>query len=116
MGPSKSAESSQSGRGVALVYSGRPDPEWDIPAAKVGELLAALEGAPPADKEAEAPSLGYRGCVLVIGERSWRAFGGAVVVERAGKTVAIVADRGRAFERALAGTAPTGSLPAVVLK
>ncbi len=104
------------GRGVALVFSGRPDPEWDIPAGRVAELLALLAGAPPAKKEVSAPGLGYRGCTLVVGDRSWSAFGGVVVVARSGKTEQTLMDRDRAFERALAGSAPAGSLPAGVLE
>ncbi len=96
------------------MFSGRPDPEWDIPAAKVAELLSLLAGAPSAKKEETAPGLGYRGCTLVVGMRSWHAFGGAIVVARAGRTETILVDRGRAFERALAGSAPAGKLPAAV--
>ena len=50
---------------TARMYSGRPDPEWDLPpelGSRLDELwmrLPALDADPP-----EPPSLGYRGYVV----------------------------------------------------
>ena len=52
-------------RARALLYSGRPDPEWELTddlGARLDELwmrLPALEADPP-----EPPPLGYRGYVV----------------------------------------------------
>ena len=52
-------------RATAHLYSGRPNPEWELPpelGAQLDELwmrLPALEEAPP-----ERPPLGYRGYVV----------------------------------------------------
>ena len=93
-------------RASALVYSGRPNPEWDV----TGELsarwneLPELEGEPPAP----APPLGYRGVALTApdGERI-EAYGGTVTRGDGERR----ADPARGFERAVLASAPPGAVP-----
>ena len=49
-----------------LVFSGRPDPEWDLEDAEVEELRSRLEAARESDQtNSEPPArLGYRGFLI----------------------------------------------------
>ena len=92
----------------ALVFSGRPDPVWPVPAS-LGERLAELwTGLPPwVDDRPQPPPLGYRGCRLVApGGRVWTAFRELVALAAEYRR-----DSARAFERSLIASAPAGVLP-----
>jgi hypothetical protein len=99
--------------GTAFVFSGRPDPEWQVTADARARLqaiwLALMRGAsaPP-----PAPALGYRGCALRCppGEE-WLAYGGVVSYTAASGVVDRRSDPERTFERTLLATAPDGTLP-----
>jgi hypothetical protein len=103
--------------GTAFVFSGRPDPEWPVPAdarARLQEIWSALTAGAPALPA--APPLGYRGCALRCppgGE--WLAYGGVVAHTAASGAVDRRSDRERAFERLLLSTAPGGTLPPKLL-
>jgi hypothetical protein len=100
--------------GTAMVYSGRPDPEWPVSAdarrrleAIWRQLTAATAAALPAP-----PPLGYRGCALRCrtgGE--WFAYGGVVSHTTASREVDRRGDPERRFERLLLSTAPERTLP-----
>jgi hypothetical protein len=100
--------SSDAWRASAAVFSGRPDPQWEVPAAEAAVLVAAWEALPPSDEAvAEPPSLGYRGARLDAPDgRRWDAYGGGVTQGDDTR-----ADAGRHWERLLLATAPAGSLP-----
>ena len=94
------------------MFSGRLDPTWPVSDRTVARLNAIWDslrrhaGAAPV-----APALGYRGCWLRDGRgREWFACGG-VVTEREGDREERRADRGKAWEKELIGSAPRGVLP-----
>ena len=98
---------------VALVYSGRPDPEWSIE-ADLGEALEKVWlSLPPmiaGDDEARPP-LGYRGCCLVAPDgRRWTAYRRRV--ELASRDSHEVRDDAEMrFEAAVLASAAPGVLP-----
>ena len=99
---------------TALIFSGRPDPEWPLAASEVDRLRRAWREL---DRRAAAaprpPALGYRGMVLhcTSGEE-WRAFGGVASHRDARGAVELRPDDQRRFEKMLLETAPRGAVPA----
>ena len=100
--------SSDGWRASVAVFSGRPDPEWPVPADLAAALVTTWASLPPAGSPAAgAPPLGYRGARLVAPDgREWAAFGGVVTLAGDAR-----ADAGREWERRLVETAPPGTLP-----
>ena len=97
-------------RASALLYSGRPNPEWpvlDADAERLAALWSALPAAAPRNVE---PRLGYSGCTIFDGARRWHAFEGTAILTSGSNTEAR-ADTNRAFERAILATAPSGTIP-----
>jgi hypothetical protein len=113
MGTSNS--SSASWRASALLYSGRPNPEWALTDGDAERLVALWSALLPA-RAAAAPEsgLGYRGCVLRDGVRRWQAFDGVAILASAA-SVETRADANRVFELAILVTAPRGTIPESVL-
>lgn len=102
-------------RAGASVYSGRPDPEWDVDQVLVKRLLEMWDqmkpwhGPPP-----RPPGLGYRGVVLRSSEgKRFSAYQGAVELA-VGDTVLVRRDTGRDFERLILQSAPPNTLPPFV--
>ena len=99
--------------GTAFVFSGRPDPEWPVPAEARRRLEAvwtaltpAVSGPPP------APPLGYRGSALRCASGDeWLAYAGVVAHTAASGSLDRRSDTERKFERLLLSTAPEGMLP-----
>ena len=101
--------------GTALVFSGRPDPEWQVTAearARLQSIWSTLTPGAPAPPA--TPALGYRGCALRCppGEE-WLAYGGIVSHTAPSGVVDRRSDPTRTFERLLLSTAPDGLLPPV---
>jgi len=89
--------------GGALVYSGRRDPTWPVP-AEVGHRLEQLWGHLPAWSGAlpRPPPLGYRGCRLTAPDgRIWTAFRELVILADNQSR-----DKEREFESSLVASAP----------
>jgi hypothetical protein len=85
----------------ALLYSGRPNPHWQVPEHLAELVRHALAAAPPAGAGgAEPPGLGYGGIRIRYREaevvRTADLFGGVAVIE--GRRLA---DPQRRLERAL---------------
>lgn len=79
------------------IFSGRPNPRWEIDGVAAGELRLVQSTLQATDQAApEPPGLGYRGFRYADGARTWRAFGGFVAT--AGS---VLADPGRRVERYL---------------
>lgn len=92
-----------------LLYSGRRDPEWTVPADAADALTTALEGLPELAEGEQAPSrLGYRGAWLRTDDGSRVVVFNGLVTTPGGR---FRADPDRAFERAILDTAPPGVLP-----
>ncbi len=64
----------------ALVYSGRPDPQWPLDESQVHGFLELWASLPDIDDSLEAPSrLGYRGVLVTQPEgATWLATTGIV--------------------------------------
>lgn len=98
----------------AMIFSGRPDPEWPLPADAVETLLALWQELKPRGRvPAPRAVLGYRGCWIRDPHGvCWRAFDGVVVREAPRRGASETRrDEKRAFERAVLATAPAGTLP-----
>ncbi len=98
-------------RAVALLYSGRSDPEWVLDAGVTVALMRLWEASPPhVGSLPRAPALGYRGCRVIAPDREWQAFGGTVTLHDAGEPRARV-DQQRRFEYAVLASAPPKLIP-----
>ena len=113
MATSKSNDARRKCRATAAIFSGRPDPQWSVPASTANRLkrlwrqLDAAEGPP-----GRAPALGYRGVTLECGAGdSWFAYGGTV-----SRGSELRQDSERRFERELLQSAPAGLIPDAVLR
>ena len=91
------------------VFSGRPNPTWDLPDAQVRELLRMLQDAQTsrAERPLGGVALGYRGLVLKITSDShvdtWRVSNGSI--EFNGQ---FFNDGGRRIEAYVVRTMPDG--------
>ena len=96
----------------ALLYSGRRDPLWAVPARLAKQLMAIWDAAESvAGRPPDAPGLGFRGVFLRDpGNREWRAFRGFITLA-AGRGTESRRDPDRKFERAVLAAAPPGLLP-----
>jgi hypothetical protein len=93
----------------ALIFSGRPDPCWEISPEEAERVLALWHRAATAESPPrDAPALGYRGCVLCspAGE-TWTVFDGLVT----GPQDDPRRDPEGAIENRLRSSAPPGTLP-----
>jgi hypothetical protein len=95
----------------AYVFSGRPDPTWEVGEDLVERLegiwrtLSEFHGSAPSP-----PPLGYRGCALKHSDVEYVAYGG--VVSKYGRLGRLDReDVSRRFERLLLASAPAGSFP-----
>ena len=100
----------------ASVFSGRPDPVWEVKPALAARLEKIWRSLKPAEIEpSPQPALGYRGCFLKGPRgREWYAFAGAVTlrsVHRSECRPQTRKDPSKKFERALLACAPAGLLP-----
>ena len=99
---------------TALLFSGRPDPQWTLHAEQVRQLQALWLRLPPVDMPPLAvPALGYRGCALECAPgRHWRAYKGVVdSAPTRASSLEYRLDRHSTFERTLLMSAPLGLLP-----
>src|SRR5215469_8248985 len=110
---SKSTDKRRAWTAGARVFSGRPDPVWDVSDAVARKLVTIWDSLPLAGRKAEpAPRhLGYRGCFLRDAKNGeWDAFG-RVVAHASPSGVELRVDAAREFERTLVSSAPQGVLP-----
>ena len=69
-----------------LVYSGRPNPIFELTPEEVDELVRRLDGLPSGAPAPEAPGLGYRGMMVTLsgtgdGLDRVTMYGGAIRLE-----------------------------------
>jgi len=103
----------------AFVFSGRPDPTWDLPAAegeRLADLFAGLAPAAAGERATPGDRLGYRGVYVRVDDgRRWIAAGGLVTFDD-GTGEDSRTDPGQTFERLVVATAgdvlPPGVGPA----
>jgi hypothetical protein len=117
MATSKSSKELRRWIGGASVFSGRPDPTWEVDDAVAQELVnlwnlsKSYTGQRPS-----APRLGYRGCFLRCAtDREWTAYGGVVTLTTGGSCESRT-DKGRKFEKMLLASAPEGLFPAPLIE
>lgn len=94
------------------IYSGRPDPVWEIPVETGKTLESNWEYLEPYTGEFQKyPRLGYSGCKLLVENGvEFLAFSGVVAKSESGK-VELRADQKRIFEKTIFDTAPPGIIP-----
>jgi hypothetical protein len=112
MATSKSNSEQAAWQAGAMVFSGRPDPTWELADSVAAALVAVWdELVETGDPLPAGPPLGYRGCYLRHGaDCEWTAFGGVVSCRRrTGHTART--DPARRFEQELLMSAPPGTLP-----
>ena len=100
-------------KGSALLYSGRPDPEWeieDVPAVNLVKYWASL---PKLNYSFETSSaLGYKGCCLISDNNlKWYAYKEVVCLYVNDEALESRKDSNRIFEISLISTAPAGVIP-----
>jgi hypothetical protein len=97
----------------ALIFSGRPDPNWPLSDADVARFMSLWNASPPTLDAMPAESrLGYRGCIVSDGAHAeWHAYNG-LVVHASGNRQLARQDVDRNLERAIVSSAPAGLLPA----
>lgn len=90
---------------TALLFSGRPDPTWEVSAETAARLVRLWDGLGPGPQAPVPPALGYRGIRLVDPSGTvWQAYGGAVT--RIGNGKDHRSDPEGRWERMLKETAP----------
>ena len=100
--------------GVALLYSGRPDPRWPISARQVEQLQVLWHRLPKAGQIAlrPPPPLGYRGAVVECSSgRRWWAYNGIAESKTRDAVPEYRLDTECEFEKAILATAPVELLP-----
>jgi|MudIll2142460700_1097286.scaffolds.fasta_scaffold495684_1 hypothetical protein len=112
MATSKSNNGEEKCIGGVFLFSGRPNPEWEISEDDVTELMEIWNTLIPLRSGHQlASKLGYQGCFLRCpNNREWIAFK-EVVTLRKFDAYEYRKDRGRKFEKKLLSSAPRGVLP-----
>ena len=104
----------------ASVFSGRPDPVWEVKPALAARLEKIWRSLTPSEIEPPPePALGYRGCFLSGPRgRKWFAFGAVVTLLSPSRSKSGAEfrsesrrDPAKKFERALLASAPAALLP-----
>lgn len=100
----------------AYIFSGRPDPEWNVKeeiVIKLEQIWNSLEIE--AGEHLPAPPLGYRGCYLRYRpDTEWSAYNG-VATKKTAKRHESRVDDNRRIERLILNSAPEGILPQGIL-
>jgi hypothetical protein len=116
MGISKLTRGTEECIAGAFIFSGRPDPVWNVSqnvVRKLENLWQALEYV--AESRPSGPTLGYRGCYLRCKpDIEWFAYGG-VVTKKTPNSHEFRKDKNRNFERMLLDSSPKGILPDGIL-
>jgi hypothetical protein len=98
------------------IYSGRPDPSWELDEAQTADLFHTLYGLPVASARLPEGGLGYRGFGLVVttpgtGEGNLVAYRGVVAGSGTGE---VRLDSTRSVERFLLETGRSRLAPAEI--
>jgi hypothetical protein len=99
---------------TALIYSGRPDPEWELAHEQLETLKRIWQQLPPSKiAPPSPPPLGYRGAAIRCNSgEEWLAYGNIVTFKRGASRPKHRVDDQRRFEQTLLGAAPLNALPA----
>src|SRR6267143_131490 len=112
MATSRSSKKRRVFEAGATIFSGRPDPTWEVEEKRGAALLDIWNSL---KRRAAEPtpqiSLGYRGCYLRDwAGREWRAGRGVVTLCAPGGSESRIDPAGQ-FEQAVLRSAPAGKLP-----
>lgn len=81
------------------MYSGRPNPAWDLTASQAAELKQRLANAPP-QQGSVLDNLGYRGITVMLSDNEFVTVSNGIIQRHGpGGQTATFADPGRALER-----------------
>lgn len=91
---------------IASVYSGRPDPRWEITAEQADRFTSLWNKAAPSEKEVTIPSRsGYKG-VRIIADKKRFMVCDEIITCIEEQTKISKRDSNKAIERFLLSTAP----------
>ena len=120
MATSKSGSKRSAWSAGASVFSGRPDPVWEVKPALAARLEKIWNRLKPSEiEQPPQPALGYRGCFLKGPRgRAWHAYGAVVTLRSARRAESRPdshaesrRDPAKKFERTLLASAPAALLP-----
>jgi hypothetical protein len=102
--------------GGAYIFSGRPDPTWEVGEVVLKKLKKIWDGLSEWVGELPStPPLGYRGCFIGCKpDIEWFAYGGIVTLKTVEGRESRM-DKNRNIERLLLYSAPEGILPEGIL-
>jgi hypothetical protein len=97
---------------TVLIFSGRPDPTWELKESIREEFEKIWKTLEPIKKEPKpVPSLGYRGCIIRCNKDiEWFAYEGVVTLKKKGISESHL-DIDRKFEKFVINSAPKGLIP-----
>ena len=91
---------------MAMIFSGRKNPEWEIKDdAEKQQLLALIQQAEPSNKAVQNSVLGYAGFTLLEGNTMFEIFNG-VITQTTDDTKKSMIDAGRKLEKKLLQSVP----------
>ncbi len=97
--------------GCVFIFSGRPDPTWQLKKEQVSIAESIWDELKPSDSHSSfTPQLGYRGCSFMCEDIEYKAYKG-IVIKKFANTSEHRKDDTRRFERFLLSTAPKGLFP-----
>jgi hypothetical protein len=97
----------------ALLFSGRPNPVWQLAPELARDLIRLWSRLPPllTQRSSSRPRLGYSGCFLRSNEgEQWQAFGTSVTRTHLSLSETRF-DQEKRFEKTLLSSAPDDLLP-----
>ncbi len=90
---------------TVCIYSGRPNPQWEIAAKEYDKLLLTIESLPEAEPQRQPSVLGYAGITVRAGAKKIFCFNEVITVTN-GNSERGYEDAKRVMERQLLHTAP----------
>jgi hypothetical protein len=91
---------------VALIYSGKADPKWQLTKTQADHFLDLFDKAASSEKEAVVPSiLGYKGIRLASAQRQFLLYDGLITCYEQGSRFS-KKDEKKTIEKYLLNTAP----------
>jgi hypothetical protein len=91
---------------VALVYSGKADPKWQLSTEQAHHFIELWNRAANASNEVVIPSiLGFKGIRLLSGNKQCLIYNGVITCLKGGRKFSKM-DEERKIEKFLLGTAP----------
>ena len=91
---------------IALIYSGRPDPRWDLSEEQTDQFLSLWRQASNSETEVTIPSVaGYKGIRMLSPGKQFLIYNGSMTVIENQFRIS-KRDNQRSIERFLLNTAP----------